>query len=53
MSSLQKVIAGVRELDVTDVEQVSGGEFYDNTEMTTACYTDSHGTEHCVSNRDP
>jgi hypothetical protein len=52
MSSLQKAIAEICELDSTEMDQVSGGEFYATCDLTTTCYTDSKGTEHCVSNRD-
>ena len=52
MPSLQKTLAEIRELDVSELEEVGGGLFY-YAELTTTCYTDSHDVEHCVSNRDP
>lgn len=48
MPSLQKLIADTRELDVTELDQVTGG----SSPLTSTSYTDSHGTTHTVSNRD-
>lgn len=45
--SLQKLLSNVRELDVAELDEVSGG-----SELTTTSYTDSHGVKHSVSNRD-
>lgn len=45
--SLQKMLSKVRELDVTELDEVSGG-----SELTTTSYTDSRGVKHSVSIRD-
>ena len=53
MSSLQKMIADVRELDVSEIDLVTGGNYTEAAcETTETCYTDAKGKKHCVKNFD-
>jgi len=49
MPTLQKLIAETRELDLSELNQVSGGA---TSPLTSTSYTDEHGTTHTVKNRD-
>ena len=48
MATLQRDLSETRELNIDELDEVSGG-----TEKTTASYVDSHGVKHEVSNYDP
>lgn len=45
--SLQKLLSNARELNLAEIDEVSGG-----SELTTTSYTDTRGVKHSVSIRD-